>query len=99
MGIPFVKWPGGKRWISSFVAEIVEEHLGEKGIFFEPFLGGAAVFFYVEPARAFLSDINQDLINAYNIVKNRPVELIEAIQSLPVTKTEFDRLRHIRLRS
>lgn len=63
---PFLKWPGGKRWLTS-------RHLGmfpktyEKYI--EPFLGGAAVFFALSPDDAYLSDANAELINAYNRIK------------------------------
>jgi DNA adenine methylase len=63
---PFLKWPGGKRWLTS-------RHLGmfpkTYGKYIEPFLGGAAVFFALSPEDAHLSDANPELINAYNRIK------------------------------
>lgn len=64
---PFLKWPGGKRWLATR-----HQHLFPKtyGKYIEPFLGGAAVFFALSPEDAHLSDTNAELINAYNRIKN-----------------------------
>ena len=60
---PFLKWPGGKRWLVPFFLELAAGL--EYRRYVEPFLGGGAVFFGLEPPRAFLSDVNADLINVY----------------------------------
>lgn len=63
---PFLKWAGGKRWLAvSNQLPAVEKF----GRYIEPFLGGGAIFFALRPERAFLSDINPDLINAYKQIK------------------------------
>src|ERR1035441_50000 len=67
---PFLKWPGGKRWLCPALLRIisgVEYHR-----YFEPFLGGGALFFALRPARAILSDVNPELINVYQQVKRMP---------------------------
>lgn len=66
---PFVKWAGGKRWLldrSDFTIPTFE------GRYFEPFLGGGAVFFYVQPSRATLADINPRLVETYKAIVDDP---------------------------
>lgn len=73
----FVKWAGGKRQLIEqfklFFPEKIERY-------FEPFVGGGAVLFYVlqnyKPKEVIISDINEELINCYNIIKNNVEELI-----------------------
>lgn len=78
---PFVKWAGGKTQLLSRL----EAHLpAQFERYFEPFLGGGAVFFHLLSRRgrfdAFLSDVNSDLINAYGVVKGDVDGLIKALQ-------------------
>src|SRR4051794_15137380 len=65
---PFLKWPGGKRLLVDNIAPLFR---GISGKYFEPFLGGAAVFFHLRPAGARLSDSNPELINCYVAVRDR----------------------------
>jgi DNA adenine methylase len=88
---PFLRWPGGKRWL---VDRIRKEIQGQPFVrYFEPFLGGGALFFALRPRQAFLCDINADLINAYQQVKRRPRELIAELQSLPIDEHTYTELR------
>jgi DNA adenine methylase len=64
---PFLKWPGGKRWLTGRHLDLFPKTYGT---YIEPFLGGAAVFFALTPEDAFLSDANAELINAYNRIKH-----------------------------
>ena len=66
---PFLKWAGGKRWLSKRIVELSNPLSGN---YIEPFLGSAAVFFALRPEQALLSDLNFDLINAYMAIKNDP---------------------------
>jgi len=88
---PFLKWPGGKRWLAPRIADIIKPHL--KGRYFEPFLGSGAVFFTLLPSKATLGDINEDLINTYRQVMDHPYELINRIQKMQVTASSFYRIR------
>ena len=63
---PFLKWAGGKRWLTQSHARLFPVHFKR---YFEPFLGGASVFFHLKPDQALLSDINEELINAYQAIK------------------------------
>lgn len=64
---PFLKWPGGKRWFVSNYARFLPKSFKR---YVEPFLGAGSVFFHLKPARALLSDINEDLINAYRVIND-----------------------------
>lgn len=88
---PFLKWPGGKRWLARELVPIIASKI--KNRYFEPFLGGGAVFFALQYKNAILSDINGDLINAYIQVRDHPDELIEGIKQLPITKEDYYRIR------
>ncbi len=80
---PFIKWVGGKRGLLS---QLLEKFPQEFNNYHEPFLGGGAVFFELyslgklENKNIFLSDINTELINTYNVVKKSPLELIEKLE-------------------
>jgi DNA adenine methylase len=89
--MPFLKWPGGKRWAAAYLASIIREKL--KGIYVEPFLGGAAVFFHLRPSHAILSDINADLISTYEVVRRSPDALLAALRTFQVSKRNYYRTR------
>ena len=80
---PFLKWVGGKRQLLDKFSELYPEELKSKKIknYYEPFLGGGAVFFDVaqnyEVENAFLYDINEELILAYKVIQNDVEKLIE----------------------
>ncbi|MFA5154373.1 MAG: DNA adenine methylase [Clostridia bacterium] len=64
---PFVKWVGGKRSImDELMARIPKEYYG----YYEPFIGGGALFFSLQPENAHLSDVNLHLILAYRAVRD-----------------------------
>lgn len=95
--LPYLRWAGGKRWLSRRIAPILKVHL--QGRYFEPFLGAGAMFFAIAPDRALLSDINEDLINSFQIVKDTPEELINAIKRLPVDADTYYKFRQKRPRT
>lgn len=70
--VPFLKWAGGKRWLTNRYAELLPLQFER---YFEPFLGGGAVFFHLQPDDAVLADKNGDLINVYRQIKERWQEL------------------------
>lgn len=81
---PFVKWVGGKRGLLSQIIPLLPKKFNN---YFEPFVGGGALFFelknlgLLENKEVFLFDINRELINAYNVVKNYPKELLNELQA------------------
>jgi DNA adenine methylase len=74
--IPFLKWAGGKRWLVKRHIEFFPENFN---VYYEPFLGAGSVYFYLKPRQAFLADINEELIIAYNAIKNNWTRLHEIL--------------------
>ncbi len=64
---PFLKWPGGKRWFVRDHSNLLPTDFNR---YIEPFLGGGAVFFHLQPKQALLGDINPDILSVYLGLKN-----------------------------
>ena len=76
----FLKWAGGKLQLIEQFEKFFPSRFNN---YYEPFLGSGAVFFYVKsklkPSEAILSDINEELINCFVVVRDKPSELIELL--------------------
>ena len=86
---PFLKWAGGKtQLINEIESRLPEDIKKTKKInkYFEPFVGGGALFFYLVSnyciKESFLYDVNKELILVYNTIKNNPKELIEELSGI-----------------
>lgn len=88
---PFLKWPGGKRWAASDIIGFARPAL--KGTYYEPFLGGGAVYFSLQPNKAVLGDINGKLVDTYIAVRDHIDEVIRALRRLEVSEHEYYRIR------
>lgn len=74
---PFLKWAGGKRQLISTITT----HFPKKyNVYHEPFLGGGALLFAVQPKQAVINDVNSELINCYEVVKSSLLELISELK-------------------
>ncbi len=96
---PFVQWVGGKRQLLSKYEEFFPADYGN---YFEPFAGGAAVFFWQyakfgDTKKYILSDMNKELVITYNIIKEQPLALVEYLERLnrKHTKEFFYHVRNI----
>ena len=81
---PFLKWPGGKRWLTECIKSLVATKRPQR--YFEPFLGGGALFFALAPSNATISDINEELIVTYQQVRDQPSKLIARLKKIPVNR-------------
>jgi DNA adenine methylase len=88
---PFLKWAGGKTRLLSVLRRSVPP--APFGRYFEPFVGGGALFFDLSPDRAVLSDMNPELISCYQVVRSSPEELIQELARYSVSESEFYRVR------
>src|SRR2546428_9671930 len=73
---PFLKWAGGKTQLLKQIRAFFPKDIGT---YFEPFLGGGAVFFHLAPDRAILSDTNPELVNVFQVVRDDPEVLVAAL--------------------
>lgn len=78
---PVVKWVGGKRQL---LPEIKKYSPKKFNTYFEPFVGGGAVLFELQPKQAVINDINKELINLYSVIQNNVEELIDKLSDTNV---------------
>jgi DNA adenine methylase len=83
MAKPFLKWVGGKSQLLSQLRKHIPSKFNN---YYEPFIGGGALFFELEPERAFLNDLNSHLINTYKNVRDNLDELITELKKI---ETEY----------
>lgn len=93
---PFLRWAGGKSWLLKNIMDFVPTEFGN---YYEPFLGGGAVFFFLKSHgliknKCFLSDSNAELINTYNVIKSNLKDLINILVTQKDSKEEFYRIRN-----
>ena len=87
---PFVKWAGGKRQI---IKELVKRVPESFGVYYEPFLGGGALLFELMPKKAVVGDVNEELINAYTVVRDRVEDLIKSLKKHRNERDYYYRIR------
>lgn len=74
---PFLKWAGGKRQLLPEINKYVPK---KYKTYYEPFLGGGAILFYLQPKNATINDSNTELINCYEVIRDSVDELIEDLK-------------------
>ncbi len=75
---PFIKWAGGKsQLIQQYLPHFPERYQN----YYEPFVGGGAIFFHLQPLRSLLIDINIELVNVYRCVRDQVEELISYLEA------------------
>jgi DNA adenine methylase len=87
---PLLKWPGGKRALIRDLLPLVPSCFRR---YYEPFAGGAALFFALRPHEALLADSNQELINCYAQVRDRPERVLRYLRTMPNTEEDYYRIR------
>lgn len=87
---PFLKWAGGKRQL---IPQLLKHVPAYSGRYFEPFVGGGAMFFALQPDEAVLADVNRRLMRAYGGVRYDVDGVIGRLQDYPFDKGFFLKLR------
>ena len=89
---PFLKWAGGKAQLLGEILERLPERIS--GTYHEPFVGGGAVFFRLKALgkikRAVLSDVNRDLMTAYQMLRDAPEAVLAELEALAGRTSEAD---------
>ena len=82
---PVIKWVGGKRQLLSAIKTRMPK---EFGTYYEPFFGGGANLFAIQPKNAVINDLNGDLVTTYRVIKEKVEELIEKLKVHEANNTE-----------
>ena len=87
---PFLKWVGGK---AQLLSELTTRLPSSFENYFEPFVGGGALFFRLSPQSAILMDVNEELVNVYEVVQSQLEELIIDLQKHVYEKNYYYQIR------
>lgn len=93
---PLLKWPGGKRTLVGYLQEHIPDQFGT---YYEPFFGGGALFFALEPERAVVGDLNEELVNCYRAVQSDPDGLIRVLRTFKNDEDSYYAIRSYRPRT
>jgi len=89
----FLRYPGGKRRLLVFLKDHLPSPESIKGRYIEPFVGSGAVFFYLGPQKALLSDANPQLIDIYRGIRYSPKRVWKAYKKFGSTKKDYNQVR------
>jgi DNA adenine methylase len=84
---PFLKWAGGKRQLLPEIVKYVPK-MTSKHTYYEPFIGGGALLFELQPPKAVINDSNKELINCYKVIKDSLDELMEELSKDKYSNSE-----------
>lgn len=95
---PFLRWAGGKIWLTRAIDDFLPKTINN---YYEPFLGGGSIFIHLKKnqkitGNAYLSDINEALINTYKIIRDHPSELVINLKKHKNNKDYYYRERAIK---
>ena len=90
--IPVVKWVGGKRQLLDEITPLLPKRITS---YCEPFLGGGAVLFSLQPSKAIINDINEDLMLVYEVIRDDVEGLIKSLEQYENTSEYFYKIRDI----
>lgn len=82
---PVVKWVGGKRQLLNDIIPLLPDHFST---YVEPFVGGGALLFEIQPKKAIVNDLNHELINLYKVIKDNPNELLLLLEEHELNNSE-----------
>ena len=86
-----IRYPGSKWGLASWIISHFPEGY-EKLVYLEPFVGSGAVFFNKNPgAVETVNDLDGDIVNLFQVLRDRPEELKRALALTPYSREEYDR--------
>ena len=89
----FLRYPGGKGKLLTFLSNYLPQSHEIGGRYIEPFVGGGSVFLFLQPSKAIISDVNQELIDLYNGIKYHHKNVWEIFKSFPEGKEAYYKIR------
>jgi DNA adenine methylase len=84
--VPLLRWAGSKR---KQLPQLEAHWCPQFRRYVEPFAGSAALFFHLQPDRALLGDINEGLIEAYEVIREKPDEIYRSVCEIPKDERQY----------
>lgn len=88
---PILKWAGGK---TQLIPELLKRFPNKYNNYIEPFIGGGALFFYTQPSKSVIADINPELVNLYKAVRDTPQDIIDILKSFENNEDFYYEIRN-----
>lgn len=89
---PILKWVGGKRQLLPEIRKYIPSKYNN---YIEPFFGGGAVLFDQQPTSSIIGDINSEIMNVYNTIKETPDELIKLLKTYVNNEEDYYKIRNL----
>lgn len=89
---PFLKWAGGKRQLVNEITKYVPK---KYKTYYEPFVGGGAILFALKPKKAIINDINFELMNVYEVVRDDVDLLVKDLKKHKNDKEYYYKIREL----
>lgn len=94
--LTLLRYPGGKRRLLAYLAEHLPTPNKITGKYIEPFIGGGSVFFFLQPKKAILSDLNIELMDLYRGIKADPDKVWHIYHQMPSSKRGYIKIRTLK---
>ena len=89
---PVLKWVGGKRQLIDIFMELIPPKINS---YCEPFLGGGALFFKLQPKKAYINDVNEELMLVYSVIRDNVENLIAELEKFKNDSETFYKVRDL----
>ena len=93
--LKLLRYPGGKQRLLKFLLSYLPNKFEIEGRYIEPFVGGGAVFFAINPKRAIISDLNKELIDLYRTLRSRPSKVWKIFEAFPASRQNYYHIRDL----
>lgn len=88
----FIRWAGGKLWLVPYVQDLISGL--DFNNYHEPFMGGASIFFAIDtPNQSYLSDVNEDLVDAFIAIRDNPQQVIGFLKEYKTDEASYYAVR------
>lgn len=94
--LALLRYPGGKKRHLTYLAEYLPSPKKIAGKYIEPFVGGGSVFFFLQPKKAILSDLNVELIDLYRGIRSDPDKVWRIYRQMPSNKSGYIDIRKLK---
>ena len=87
---PIIKYPGGKRQEIKYFEKYIPKNFNR---YIEPFVGGGALFFYLEPEKSIINDLNSNLMQFYKDITTKKEQIIKELKEMENTEEYYYYIR------